>query len=378
VDAVFFLSVAAVFYTLGGYPLLTWLAGIFFAKRIRSRDEFVPSVSILVSAYNEEGTVRRKLENLLALDYPPEKAEILIGSDGSTDGTPRILEKYAGNRIRVFSFPSRRGKPSVLNDLAGEARGELLVFADCRQVWNTDALKYLVRPFADSRVGVVSGVVREEKDGIYRRYDDFVRQQASRLGSVPGACGSIYAVRKETFVPFPPEMILDDLFLPMELLRKRFFSVVEPRAVARDISFPLSVERVRKVRTIAGNFQYFFRYPQMLLPWVNPAWFHTLSHKVFRLFLPVFLAALFVSNAACVARHPAYAILFLVQAAGYAAGAAGTVLMRRKQPSAAALPAQMLHAAAVFVEFNAMTVAAFFLYLRGKATVLWETSKEVV
>ena len=266
--------------------------------------------------------------NLVALNYLPEKMEILVGSDGSTDNTNEILNRIKDSKLRIFTFPKRLGKPSVLNALAKKAKGELLIFADCRQDWEKNSLKILVRNFAAEKVGVVSGLVYEGEAGYYRKYENFIRLQESKFNSVPGATGALYGIRSGLFKPLPADTILDDFVTPMEVVKQRFRSVLEPAAIAYDITFRLSYEKVRKVRTIAGNFQAFLRYPWFLNLFKNPIWFQTFSHKFLRLTAPLFFFLLFIFNISLWEISFFYKIFLILQILFYLCSCGGKIRLR--------------------------------------------------
>ncbi len=370
--SLFYVSLGVLCYTFFGYPLLVGVVGYLFPKKVKKKPIF-PQVSLLLSVYNEELRVKEKLENLLSLHYPEERLEILIGSDGSTDQTNKILRSFnclSGKKglkfpIRVFYFPERRGKPAVLNELVKEAKGEILFFADCRQRWNETALERITENFADPKVGVVSGLVKEGEEGYYRKYENFIRLSEARFSSTPGAYGPIYAIRRSLFSPLPVDTILDDFVLPMEAVKQGYRSLLEVEAVADDLAFPLIQERVRKIRTLAGNFQVFLRYRWLLNPFVNPIWFQTFSHKFLRLIAPLFLLLLFFSNLFLWEKGGFYRTLFLLQVVFLLIALAS---LRWKE-------SRICRLAATFLELNWCTVVGFWHFCTKKQKVTWEKVK---
>jgi biofilm PGA synthesis N-glycosyltransferase PgaC len=199
------------------YPLVIALAGRIFALEVK-RSDWEPEVSVLIAAYNEEKDIVRKIKNCLELDYPAEKLEILVGSDGSTDNTARLAEAHASGRIRVFDYPENRGKTVVQNDLAAASRGEILIFTDAASFLNRDALRSMARNFADPRIGAVAGRMRfvgtdeninTHSQGLYWRYEVKIRELESGLGSLIGVDGPLYAVRRDCYVPLAPQSISD-------------------------------------------------------------------------------------------------------------------------------------------------------------------------
>ena len=226
---IFLFSFWMVSYVYVLYPALMWLLSLFYAP-LRKGDGHCPSISIILSAYNEERHMERKITSLLALAYPADRMEILIGSDGSVDGTDTIVLKYRDSGVRLFRQEERRGKPAMLNILVREAKGEILVFMDARQELEHNAVAALVSSFADPGVGAVSGQLffREETTagkagsgmGLYWKYEKFIRLCESRTGSMLGATGSFYAVRRELCPVLPEDIVLDDVYIPLTIALK--------------------------------------------------------------------------------------------------------------------------------------------------------------
>lgn len=255
-----------------------------------------------------------------------------MGSDGSTDQTVARARDYEARGVRVVGFETRRGKPSVLNDLVPSCRGDIVVFGDARQRFDRDALRALVAPFADPAVGAVSGelVLEDERTGVgaglgaYWRHEKLIRAAESRIGSTVGATGAIYAIRRELFSPLPADTILDDVVLPVRIARLGRRVVFEPRARAYDRAPRAATQELaRKVRTIAGNFQLFARESWLLSPLANPLWLQAVSHKGLRLLTPVLLAVALGANAALLSAGWPYRVIFAAQAAFYAAALGG-------------------------------------------------------
>src|SRR5271168_4632216 len=217
----FLFSAALLIYVIAGYPLLLLL---FFRRAGQSiRKAYVSrSVSVLIAVYNGETFIRRKLESVLSLDYPRELMEVMVVSDGSTDSTESVVEEFAPRGVRLLRVP-RGGKAAALNAAIPQLTGEILVLTDVRQPLAPDSLRHLVACFSDPTVGVVSaelqileGERHEEADmGLYWRYDVWIRKQTSRIGSTFGANGPCYAMRRELAAPLAPDMLLDDVMLPL-------------------------------------------------------------------------------------------------------------------------------------------------------------------
>jgi GT2 family glycosyltransferase len=375
-EVVFWLCVAVLGYVYAGYPALVTLAARLRPRPVIRRP-IEPSVSVLIVAHDEAERIAARLQNLLALDYPPERLEILVGSDGSTDDTAVRARTWEAKGVRVTACARRRGKPAVLNELAAQARGEILVLGDVRQRWAREALRALVAPFADPTVGAVSGelVLTDDDDatavgtgvGAYWRYEKAIRVAESRLDSTVGATGAIYAVRRALFEPVPVDTILDDVLIPLRVACRGYRVVFESSALAFDRPASAATEEfTRKVRTIAGNFQLFTRHWRWVLcPGRNRLLVQTMSHKVLRLASPLFLLGAFVSNALLLARWP-YAVLLGIQLAFYAAAARGATL-----PAGAVRPAWVA-VPYVFCLLNDATLVAFARFVRGRVRVTWE------
>ena len=333
----FWTAFALAGYVYVGYPAIAWLRSRFFPRAV-ARGPIEPYVTVVVVAHNEGRRIGRRIENLLSSDYPRERLAIVIGSDGSTDDTVEIARRYCSEGVAVREFAQRRGKAAVLNDLMASAHGDVVVFADARQRFEAGALRALVANFADPRVGAVSGELHLTKRngassggegaGFYWKYETFIRASESWSGSTVGATGAIYAIRRRLYTPIPVDTILDDVRIPMGIVRKGYRVVFEPGARAHDlIPTTPSEDFVRKTRTIAGTFQLFAREPWILSPLRSTVWFQALSHKALRLAIPLLHAVMLLSNAV-VADVGLYGALLAGQVLFYAAAVAGYVQMR--------------------------------------------------
>jgi len=297
----FAVSCAAVFYTVAGYPLLLgWLAKR-FGKPVHKA--YVPrSVSVIIAVHNGQAWLGDKLRSVLELEYPRELMEILVVSDGSTDGTDALASGFAGQGVRLIRVP-KGGKPAALNAGIAQARGEILLLTDVRQTLAPESLQRLVSCFADPAVGVVSGdlLIRqrgnyeEESVGLHWRYERWIRKQLGSLGSMFGASGALYAMRRALARPIPSDTLLDDMYLPLGAFFQGYRLIVEENARAYDYPTDASIEFRRKVRTLAGNYQILCQFPA-LLTFRNRMLGHFVSYKLARLFLPWMVLLLFVSS----------------------------------------------------------------------------------
>ena len=220
------------------YPVIIWIIGKIRPFKAKAAD-IRPFVSIIIPAYNESKTIENKIKNTLALDYPQDKIEIFVGSDGSQDDTPNIVKRYETSGVKLFDFKINRGKTAVQNDLVKHSSGAILIFTDAASFLPADALRKLVRRFADDRVGCVAGKLRyvqtgrnltTHSQGLYWRYEVKLRELESRLGHLIGVDGPLYAVRRENYVPLSPQ-IISDLMTPLLVLKQGKRVVLEPEAL---------------------------------------------------------------------------------------------------------------------------------------------------
>jgi cellulose synthase/poly-beta-1,6-N-acetylglucosamine synthase-like glycosyltransferase len=293
--------------------------------------------------YNGELYLDEKIRSILALDYPPEKMDILVVSDGSTDRTEAIARGFAVSGVRLLALP-RGGKPAALNAAIPQARGEILVLTDVRQPLAPDSVRLLLESFADPAVGAVSGELivgsgtSSDADdiGLYWRFETWIRDRLSTVDSMFGATGPFYAIRRELAAPIPPDILLDDMYLPLGAFFRGYRLVVDRRARAYDIPTGLKTEFQRKVRTLAGNYQILTAFPALLGP-RNRMWLHFISYKVARLLLPWLLIALAASSFGLPDPWRILALsaqaLFYAMAAIDSAVPAGTPLKRISSPA---------------------------------------------
>ncbi len=298
---VFVSSAAIIAYVLFGYPVLLSLYARLAAKPIR-KETARKRISIIVPVRNGAPWIKAKIQSLLASDYPSELIEILIVSDGSTDGTNDLVETYPDSRVRLIALPPG-GKAVAVTRGLESASTEIIILTDVRQEFDPQALGKLVACFADPAVGIVTGelVIREGttlgeyNTGLYWRYEKWIRRNLNRIDAMLGATGSIYALRRELAAPIPPEVLLDDVYLPFTAAFRGSRIYFEDAAKAYDIPSSLQSEFWRKVRTQAGVYQILFRFPALLWPG-NRRFVHFLSHKLGRLMLPFAMLAVAASS----------------------------------------------------------------------------------
>lgn len=382
-EVVFFACVGLVLYAYVGYPVLMWTLASLRGAFLGPREEppySMPHVSLLVAAYNERGIITQKVENALSLDFEVDKLEILIGSDGSTDGTAEAAAAcLPAERGRVLSM-ARRGKSWVINDLAAAAVGEILVFTDANTMFERDALRELVRPFADPEIGCVSGLlhlapisdhVGAKGESFYWRYETFKKTQESAFRAVAGANGAIFAVRRELFVPLSSKTINDDLTTSMRVYLQGKRMVLVPQARGHETTAPeLSGEFRRHVRDSAGHFRALQELAGMLNPRLGMPAFCYISHRVIRWLVPLFMMGALWSSAAMI-NHSFYREVFFVQVAVYAAC---LIAMPRAFSGGSLGPFRIPF---YFVLLNVAIVLGFLRFLAGRQSSKWEPTARV-
>jgi poly-beta-1,6-N-acetyl-D-glucosamine synthase len=298
---VFLVSAAFLIYVLVGYPVLlaVW-------SRLRARaivKNFVPvRITIIIPVRNGANWIAAKIRSLLDSDYPAELMDILVISDGSSDGTDEIVQAYADSRIKLVSLPAG-GKARAVTYGLQHTSSEIIVLTDVRQTFDSQALRKLITCFADASVGVVTGelVIREGNTqaevntGLYWKYEKWIRKNLNRIDAMLGATGSIYAIRRAAMAPIPADVLLDDVYLPFIAVFRGFRIYFEDQAKAYDLPTSLRSEFHRKVRTQAGVYQIIRYFPTLLWPG-NRRFIHFFSHKFGRLLLPFAMLAMVVSS----------------------------------------------------------------------------------
>jgi len=368
---VFWASAAVIAYAYVGYPLLLWFRS-WWSPRPVMHGVDAPRVSAVMVVRNEEANIAQKLNNLLTLDYPPEKLEVVVVSDGSTDGTAAALAEFGGHdsRLRTVMKAESRGKAAGLNDAIAAASGEVLLFTDARQQIEPQALGLLIENFADPAVGAASGELMlgdpasgetGKGMGLYWRIEKKIRELESASGSVAGATGAIYCARRELLEPLPEGTILDDVLLPMQVVRRGSRVIFDSRARAWDSpDLGSSREFARKVRTLSGNYQLL-----QIAPWLlgasNAIRFEFVSHKLMRLVVPFALVALLISSLFLTGAF--YRVALFAQIAFYALSLVALGGMKIGPLSRIADPAR------TFVVLNSAAMVAFVNFIVGRKAV---------
>ena len=358
---VFWFSLALVGYTYFAYPVVLFFC--YCLAQLRSDWQYlfdrqnrrvpvleeseVPSVSLLIPAFNEEATLLQKIRNLREMDYPPEKVQIVFVSDGSTDGTNEILKRVTDPNIEAIFLPHRSGKAVALNQAVLRARHEILAFSDASTLFASDTLRKLSRHFSDGRVGAVCGALRfqasaesQQTEGVYWKYESMIRLMETRLGATLTASGAAYAMRRNAYIPLAPGTVLDDFVIPMNARKAGYRVLYDPEAIATDYA-PESIkgEFTRRVRLATGSFASLMFL--LLVPMGAFGRFAFISHKLLRWILPLILCSLLVSNIALL-RYPGYVLFGVLQLFFYAWAGFGFLFRERIQNVRFALLAYFL------------------------------------
>lgn len=374
IKIVFGCSALALFYVYVGYPALLLLIAI-FVKRPPSVPGHTPTISMLIAAFNEQVGIQRKLEQTVQLDYPADKLEILVLSDGSQDRTDEIVRQFHDPRVRLIRIPDRRGKTSTQNEGVRQALGEILVFSDATTVYHPQALKYLAANYQDTQVGAVSGRYEyfdsqgSSPTGMgtiaFWNYENSIKMRQSRIGTLTGCCGCIYSVRREAYTELAADVI-SDLVQPLWVIQKGYRVLFEDRALAYEKTTESSSEEFSmRVRVITRGMRGLLSVPDLLQPWKHP-WisFQLFSHKILRWMVPLFLLLLLVSNILLL-REPSFGKLLALQLSFYFLALAQVFLPLHRRWKILGLPLY-------FCTLNAAALVSTVEVMRGKKYVLWQ------
>jgi poly-beta-1,6-N-acetyl-D-glucosamine synthase len=371
----FWTTFLIIFYSYLGYPLIVALICYFYPFQ-RARNKYTnPNISVVVSAYNEEAIIATKIKNFISLDYPAQKLELLIGSDGSTDKTNQILSQYRSKRIRTFIYKNRGGKSSVLNRLVREAKGEILVFSDANTIYEKDSIRKLIQHFGDKSIGGVCGKLQlinpndntgGKGETLYWDYENKLKYYESKIQTVLGANGAIYALRRELYSPLPEhKVIMDDFVAPLKVVEKGYRVIYEPEAMGVETTSPdMEGEFRRKIRIGAANFNALSEIKSLLNPKKGFVAMGLWSHKIFRWFAPFLLLICFISNIFLMS-VPFYRFIFLAQIALYIAALTAFLLNRR------GISIKVLGYPFYFCVVNLALAVGFFKFLTKSQKPAW-------
>lgn len=378
-EIVFWVAMGALAYVYVGYPVLVFAASKLFPKKV-VRSDIEPTVTVLITAFNEEASIERKIENTLALEYPKEKLEILVASDGSTDSTDEIVRGFASRGVKLFRQEGRVGKTETQNNAVKRATGEIVLFSDATTHYEADVLRKVLPAFADETVGCVAGRL-VYVDGVgtgvgsgakgYWNYETFIKQSESDTCSLIGASGCLYAVRRGAYRDMYREACSDFLICTV-LYRQGLRSVFEPSAVCfEDTNSKTHDEMRMRVRVITQTYTDLWRNADMLNPFKSGFYaVQLLSHKVLRYAVPIMLAGAFASSAALAFGSQFFSIILTLQVLFYLGALSGWMLERL------GLRAHLLVIPLYFVLANLASVIAFYRFVRGERFATWEPIRE--
>jgi cellulose synthase/poly-beta-1,6-N-acetylglucosamine synthase-like glycosyltransferase len=373
----FWTSAGAMLYAYAGYSLLLPLIALFWRNPVR-RGDIEPMVTYLITAYNEEKDIGKKLEEVLSLDYPRRKMEIIVASDGSTDRTDEIVRRYAGRGVILKRVEGRLGKTATQNEAMKVARGEIVIFSDATTTYDKAAIRKIVRNYNDPTVGAVSGRYEYTNPTgapvgvgtvLFWKYENFIKGLQTRIKTITGCCGCIYSVRKDLYVPLPPD-IISDLVEPLKIVENGYRIVFESEAVAHEVTTEKASEEFSmRIRVISRAMRGIWSVRGLLNPRRYPfVSFQLLSHKILRWMVPFFLLVLLVSNYFLLG-EPLYDLVFIAQVLCYGAAIVGLVM------GSFGWRLRLLAVPLYFCVVNAASICAFVLTLTGKKTVVWETAR---
>ena len=364
----FWSSVSLIFFAYAGYPICLYLRARIWPRPVR-RGSALPSVTILIAVHNEEKFLSAKLNNLARVEYPADRLQIVVVSDGSTDASNKILAARKNPPLQAVILDEQGGKATALNHGLAAAQGEVVVFTDARQTIASEALKHMVANFADPNVGCVSGELMIGQGeasgahgvGLYWRMEKKIRYWEGLAGSTVGATGALYAVRKNLISPLPPGTILDDVYIPLQVVRQGQRVVFEPHALAFDPLTPDPKQEFRrKLRTLIGNYQLL-----QLAPWVltrpNPLRWQFVCHKLLRLLVPLALVGMLASTLWL--RKDVYELALVLQLAFYA------LASLRLFPLKFGIVSRLSDVSLAFLVLNTAAAVAFLYFITGRKAI---------
>lgn len=386
----FWISLFIIFYTFIGYGLLLFLL-VRIKRFIKGRndvvgeDDFTPTVTLLIAAYNEESYIAEKVKNCFELNYPSNKLQIVFVTDGSTDATPEKIKQFSN--VKLLHKPERRGKMAAIKRVMPLVESEIVVFTDANTFLNPDAIKKLVWHYQKPKVGAVAGEkkILVEKladassagEGFYWKYESALKKWDYELYSNVGAAGELFSIRRELYQPVETDTIIDDHMIAMRIAEKGYIIAYEPEAFALEAASANAGEELkRKIRIAAGGIQSILRLKKSANFFINPLFtFQYISHRVLRWAItPFLLVAVFILNGLIVLTQPSlvYQVLFGAQVLFYLLSFAGYIFERQN------IKFKAFFIPYYFCLMNYAAIAGLFRYLRRSQSAAWEKSKRKV
>ncbi|MBC7935631.1 MAG: glycosyltransferase family 2 protein [Rhizobacter sp.] len=385
---IFWFSLCIIFYSYIGYGILLWvllkLRSVFSSntKATLTQNNFEPEVTLVIAAFNEAAFIEQKIENSLALDYPAGKLKFLFVADGSSDETADLIKKYP--QIDLFYKPEREGKSMAINRVIPFVTTGIVVFSDANTLLNKQCIKEIVKHYRDPAIGAVAGekVVAAGKgeagvagagEGLYWKYESFLKKMDARFYSVVGAAGELFSIRTALFEPVQKHVLLDDFIISMKICKKGYRVMYEPNAFATEApSFSLKEEQKRKIRISAGGWQSVFMLKSLLNIFkYGKLSFQYISHRVLRwIICPWLLPALFITNWWLLYREQQfYTIFFWSQCLFYLAAFLGWLFAQIN------IKVKLLYVPYYFVFMNVALYLGFIRFFNKSQTVLWDKAK---
>ena len=374
-QVIFFTSLAAILYTFLVYPLLLGVIASFRPSRCPS-PVYQPTISILICAYNEAAGIAQKLDQTLGLDYPKDRVEIVVVSDGSTDETENIVKTYETRNVRLLRTTQRLGKTNAQNEAVTSCVGEVIIFSDATTVYHSQALNKIAAHYADPRVGAVSGRYQYfDESGLsptgagsifFWNFENFIKISQSRIATISGCCGCIYSIRRTAYTVLSPD-IISDLVQPLYVIKQGLLVLFEPEAMAYETTTVSSRQELKmRIRVITRAIRGLQSVPDLLNPIKRP-WIalQLVSHKVLRWLVPLYISGIFLSTATLIA-HPAMGVLFLLQLCFYGLALVSLILPLHCRNKFLGLPLYIC-------TMNTAALLAIIQSARGKQYVTWET-----
>lgn len=380
-EVLFWLGVVALAYTYVGYMLLLLIVSKIRARPV-AKGEFSPAVSVIITAYNEERDLQAKLENTLSLNYPKDLLEVIVASDCSTDRTDEIAHSFASRGVILCRQPSRLGKTAAQNAAVEQARGEIILFSDATTLYEPDVLKVMMPSFLDPGVGCVAGrliYVDPAQTGVglgarsYWGYETYLKTHESRIGSLIGASGCLYAVRRSAYVPLYNEAC-SDFIIATKMVEQGLRAIYEPAALCFEETNRRTDKELRmRVRVITQTFTDLWRHRTIMNPFRSGFYaIQLISHKVMRYLVPLFLMLVFVTSAILASYSTFYALVLLAQILFLAAAAIAWALEKTGKSN------RLLALPYYFVLTNLAALLAAHKFLTGERYARWEPIREPV
>lgn len=378
-EIIFLASLFTIFYCYILYPFILRILSIFYHLPVKLLT-ITPTVSIVISAYNEASVIKKNIENKLKLNYPRNKLEIIVVSDASDDGTDEVVKEFIKDGVIFIRQETRQGKTAALNKAVAVAKGELICFADANSIWEENALINIVRNFSDVSVGYVTGkmiYINSEGNIIgdgcstYMKYENMLRKLETQVGSIIGVDGGIDAVRKVLYEPMNPAM-LPDFILPLKVTEKGYRVIYEPEAILKEVSLDNTKDEFKmRVRVILRSLHALWHMKHILNPFKFKvfAW-QLFSHKLLRYFVWLFMLSAFILNILLHNYGQIYRLMLYPQIIFYLLVVIGYIFEKKNKKIN-----RLTYTAYYFFLVNLSSAVAFFKFLKGENTVIWQPRK---